>query len=70
VVTDGQNGTKSFSLKFARDRDEFARDYAAALKEAIDRGGLRCEPHDGAWTVREPDAPYGQPPGRIDPTPS
>ena len=29
------------------DREQFARDYAAALEEALDRGGLRREPH---WT--------------------
>ena len=28
-------------------REEFARDYAAALEDALDRDGLRREPH---WT--------------------
>ena len=38
---------RSFLLKFAvgGDRGQFARDYAAALEDAIDRGGLRREPH-------------------------
>jgi len=86
---------KLLELVGADIREGFVRDYAAALEDAIDRGGLRREPHwteaiavgsreyvtgiddrikgrmrtklsethDGAWSVREPEAAYGQIPG-------
>jgi putative transposase len=38
---------KVIELTAGSDREQFARDYTAALDDAIDRGGLRREPH---WT--------------------